>query len=249
MTGAALLAARAAHAAGAGRVYVECVGDDERATPDLDPLRPELMFRARWSASVEPKALASSTVVCGCGGGRSIGASLMRLLPLAARLVLDADALNALADDEALRALLGRRGTQALPTVLTPHPLEAARLLGSTASVVQADRIGAARELAQRHRAVVVLKGSGSVVAAPDRTPFINATGHGGLASAGTGDVLAGWIGGRWAASSRSDRDLHALVAACVAEHGAAAGAPSAAPVRAADLVDALHARLGSPGG
>ena len=64
---------------------------------------------------------------------------------------------------------------------------------------MQADRLGAARELAARCRAVVVLKGSGTVIAGADGTPRINATGNASLASAGTGDVLAGWIGGRWA--------------------------------------------------
>jgi hydroxyethylthiazole kinase-like uncharacterized protein yjeF len=204
------------------------------------------MFRAHWTAQAERSALDASTVVCGCGGGRDVLPALARLLPLASRLLLDADALNAVAADESLMAALERRGARGRPTVLTPHPLEAARLLGSTAAAVQADRMAAAQALAQRHRAIVVLKGSGSIVAAPDRVPFINGTGHGGLASAGTGDVLAGWIGGRWAAAgARMPIDaLHAHVARCVAEHGAAAGAPSAAPVRAAQLVDALHLQL-----
>ncbi|HUP10088.1 MAG TPA: NAD(P)H-hydrate dehydratase [Caldimonas sp.] len=248
MTGAALLAGRAAHAAGAGRVYVECVGSVPERALDLDVQRPELMFRVGWSAG-ERAALRAATVVCGCGGGSAIGSALARLLPLAGRLVLDADALNAIAHDEALRGMLDRRGQTGAATVLTPHPLEAARLLGATTASVQADRLHAARELAERHHAIVVLKGSGSVTAAPGRVPFVNATGHGGLASAGTGDVLAGWIAGRWSASGASSdvEPLHSLVALCVAEHGAAAGPASAAPVRAADLVEALHARLLDP--
>ena len=104
------------------------------------------------------------------------------------------------------RALAVARDARGLPTILTPHPLEAARLLGSTSAAVQADRIGAAREIAARYRAVVVLKGSGTVIAAPGAVPRINATGNAALASAGTGDVLAGWIGGRWASTGATPR-------------------------------------------
>jgi hydroxyethylthiazole kinase-like uncharacterized protein yjeF len=84
--------------------------------------------------------------------------------------------------------------------VLTPHPLEAARLLGTGTAEVQADRLRAARELAQRYGATVVLKGSGTIVAAPEETPVINPTGNARLATAGTGDVLAGMIGAALAA-------------------------------------------------
>jgi NAD(P)H-hydrate repair Nnr-like enzyme with NAD(P)H-hydrate dehydratase domain len=79
--------------------------------------------------------------------------------------------------------------------VLTPHPLEAARLLGCTAAEVQHDRLAAAQQLAQRFDCSVALKGSGSVIAAPGQTPVINPTGNARLATAGTGDVLAGMIG------------------------------------------------------
>ena len=131
MEGAAWLAARAAHAAGAGRVFVDLHGpeserDGTRAT--LDPLRPELMFRAGWSDG-DPAVVAATTVVCGCGGGDAVRAPLPRLLSLAPRLVLDADALNALAADASLRAIAVAREGRGLATILTPHPLEAARLL------------------------------------------------------------------------------------------------------------------------
>jgi hydroxyethylthiazole kinase-like uncharacterized protein yjeF len=78
---------------------------------------------------------------------------------------------------------------------MTPHPLEAARLLASTAGEVQSDRLAAARELAQRFNCVIVLKGSGSVVAKPGGEAMINPTGGPALATAGTGDVLAGVCG------------------------------------------------------
>jgi hydroxyethylthiazole kinase-like uncharacterized protein yjeF len=142
MSGAALLAARAAHAAGAGRVYV--VALDPGATL-LDAARPELMFRARWWQAA-PAEIAHGIVLAGCGGGDAVRAALPPLLSNATQLVLDADALNAIAGDESLQALLVARAARGgRPTIATPHPLEAARLLGVTAREVQADRLEAGR--------------------------------------------------------------------------------------------------------
>ena len=234
MAGAALLAARAAHAAGAGRVYVELL--DSGVAAPLDSMRPELMFRTNWSSQTD--ALANSTVVCGCGGGSAVRSKLPRILSRAGRLVLDADALNAVAADPGLLTLM--RARAASSTVLTPHPLEAARLLGVTTAEVQADRLGAARELADRHAAIVVLKGSGSVISAPGEAPSINASGNASLASAGTGDVLAGWIGGLWSQDAAAPLEI---VLRAVAEHGAAAEPARPGALRAGDLIERLHAR------
>ncbi|GAA4345462.1 bifunctional ADP-dependent NAD(P)H-hydrate dehydratase/NAD(P)H-hydrate epimerase [Variovorax defluvii] len=190
MAGAALLAATAALHGGAGRVYLAPL---DAALPALAPTQPELMFRRPAALPLE-----DLTVVCGCGGGEAIRDLLPQVLGGSRALVLDADALNAVAADEALqRQLAGRAGR---PTVLTPHPLEAARLLGTGTAEVQADRLRAATELAQRFGATVVLKGSGTIVAAPNQTPWINPTGNARLATAGTGDVLAGMIGAALAA-------------------------------------------------
>jgi hydroxyethylthiazole kinase-like uncharacterized protein yjeF len=245
MTGAAWLAARAAHAAGAGRVHVQLL-DPQGAR--LDPMRPELMLRAAGSGDAfSEETLARATVVCGCGGGHAVRAHLPRCLGRARRLLLDADALNALATDTSLAELLRARARRGLASVLTPHPLEAARLLESTTAQVQSDRLRAAQQLADRHACVVVLKGSGSVVAAPDHTPRINATGNVSLASAGTGDVLAGWLGGRWAQAAAPDGELAAafgVAVHAVAEHGAAAEPPTPGPLRAADLIETLHRRM-----
>lgn len=244
MTGAALLAARAAHAAGAGRVFVDLLAP---AGDPLDALRPELMFRAGWSRS-PGTALATTTVVCGCGGGDAVRPVLPRLLGGAPRLVLDADALNAVAADTALQALLAARAGRGAATVLTPHPLEAARLLGCSTAELQADRLAGARRLADRFQCSVVLKGSGSVIAAPGRLPCINATGNAALASAGTGDVLAGWIGGGWAQwpadATAADDAAHAVACRAVAAHGAAAEPERPGSLRAADLIETLHRRL-----
>ena len=243
MSGAALLAARAAHAAGAGRVYIDLL--DRSATAlCVDTLRPELMFRTD-AVHAAPELLARTTVVCGCGGGDAVRAPLPRLLSGARRLVLDADALNALAADTSQAALLRARASRGQATVLTPHPLEAARLLGCTTHAVQADRLRAAGELAHRFACVIVLKGSGSVIAAPGAVPHINSTGNAALATAGTGDVLAGWLGGRWAQRAPGDEAATAFAVAlwAVAEHGAAADPPPPGALRAGDLIERLATR------
>ena len=142
------------------------------------------------------------TVVCGCGGGEAVASVLPEVLLRAQQLVLDADALNTIAADSALQSAVHARAARGQSTVLTPHPLEAARLLGTDTARVQADRLAAAQKLAERFACVAVLKGSGSVVAAPGQAPCINPTGNARLATAGTGDVLAGMVGARLAAGA-----------------------------------------------
>jgi ADP-dependent NAD(P)H-hydrate dehydratase / NAD(P)H-hydrate epimerase len=227
MRGAALLAGRAALAAGAGRVYASPVANPsalatarEGTSADttsvdrdvVDAQWPELMLRAQaWDA--DPGWLRRCTVVAGCGGGEAMAAVLAPLLQHAPRLVLDADGLNAVAGDAQLRALLARRQARGQASILTPHPLEAARLLGRDVSAVQGDRLQAAQALADEFGCTVVLKGSGTVLAAAGQTPWINPSGTAALASAGTGDVLAGWIGGRWSAAPQPTEPLMGGVA------------------------------------
>jgi hydroxyethylthiazole kinase-like uncharacterized protein yjeF len=237
MAGAALLAARAAHAAGAGRVFVHLL---DGSGVMLDAARPELMFRD------ELPSPGHITVVCGCGGGDAVRPALPRLLSSAARLVLDADALNATAADTALQTLLHARAARGLASVLTPHPLEAARLLGRPTAEVQADRLGAAQQLAERYQCCVVLKGSGTIVAGAGQAASINPTGNAGLATAGSGDVLAGWLGGLWSQQGDSDTAAtaaHRAASAAVWMHGAAAEPAAEGPLRAADLIERLHAQ------
>jgi NAD(P)H-hydrate repair Nnr-like enzyme with NAD(P)H-hydrate dehydratase domain len=126
---------------------------------------------------------------------------------------------------------------------MTPHPLEAARLLGQNAAEVQADRLGAAQTLAERYCCVVVLKGSGTVIAAPGLIAHINPSGNASLASAGTGDVLAGWLGGLWAQQASPAGHDGALQVACSAvhSHGAAADAAGRPVMLADDLISALY--------
>ena len=206
MTGAALLAARAALYGGAGRVYLGLL---DPVAAQLDACQPEVMFR-----SLADIAYGNMTVVAGCGGGDAIAAHLPKLLTESAQLVLDADALNAVAKDTMLQSLLAARPPHT--TVLTPHPLEAARLTSLRTAEVQADRLQIAQRLAERFACTVVLKGSGTVIASPGVLPRINTSGNVRLATAGTGDVLAGFIGARLAAGA------NAFVSACeaVLRHG-----------------------------
>ncbi|RVU45492.1 NAD(P)H-hydrate dehydratase [Rubrivivax rivuli] len=241
MVGAAWLAASAALAAGAGRVYCSPL-DPEAAL--LDPAHPGLMGRSAWWR--EPAStLETATVVCGCGGGEAVQAALPPLLAATPRLVLDADALNAIATAPALQALLQARTSSEAQTLLTPHPLEAARLLGCSTAEVQADRVAAAQALVARYGAAVVLKGSGSVIAAPGALPHINPTGNAALASAGTGDVLAGWVAGLWAQAPGASAGEVARQA--VWQHGRAADlhepAARGAPLRAEALIEVLALR------
>ena len=187
MSGAAWMSASAALHCGAGRVFLGLLDPN---VSEAVGAQPELMLR-------KPESLdfGALTVVCGCGGGDAVRAVLPRVLAESARLVLDADALNAIARDPALQALFAARRARQLHTVLTPHPLEASRLLGVDTTAIQANRLQAAADLAERYGATVVLKGSGSIVAAPGETPVINASGNARLATAGTGDVLAGMVG------------------------------------------------------
>lgn len=231
MGGAALLAARAALHHGAGRVYVGLLDGGGLL---LDPGQPELMLRD--AAGLDP---ARFSVVAGCGGGDAIRTVLPRLLSAAPRLVLDADGLNAIARDSQLQTQLHARRGRGHETVLTPHPLEAARLLGCSAAEVQQDRLQAAEQLVQRYEACVVLKGSGTVIAAPGHTPDINPTGNARLATAGTGDVLAGLIGARLAAGEGGFE----AAAASVWLHGQAADNwQPHRPLTAGALVQAITA-------
>ena len=254
MQGAAMLAAGAALTAGAGRVYLALLGPD-----GTQALPPDLMRSAPdWLA--DDACLRRSTVVCGCGGGAEVAATLPRLLAHAGRLLVDADALNHMAVDAGLQAALAERAHRGQTTVLTPHPLEAARWLACSTAEVQADRLRAANQLARRTGAVVVLKGSGTVIAAPDQVPWINATGNARLAAPGSGDVLAGWLGGLWSSQADLGPGLGVSAAWFAARaatwlHGRAADqslksnpAQASLPLRAADLARAMAQAMEVPG-
>lgn len=256
MTGALGLAAHAALAAGAGRVIAMPL---DAATVLRDETRPECMWMRPESLADYP--LEQATVVCGCGGAALISAWMPAVLQRAGRLVLDADALNVVAQEPAQHHALRERRSTGLASIITPHPLEAARLLNCNVQDIQADRLGAARRLSDHCLATAVLKGSGTVIATPEQLPEVNITGNGALATGGTGDVLAGWLAGRWSsatqtiARARSGPDTgsnhplddehlwaHRIACEAVRVHGQAADLHGAAnALRAADLVERMR--------
>jgi len=206
-TGAAILACRAAMRAGAGLVTLAAA----RSLNDIfaaslvevmtEPLRDNAhneideieeigtLTDHEWRRILEKK----SAVLFGPGIGvnDSTRSALWWLLRnLETPLVIDADGLNLLAGD------IERLGGVKSPPVLTPHPGEMARLIGSDTAKVNSDRVGVARAFAERHRCYLVLKGARTVVATPAGRVLINPTGNAGMASGGMGDVLVGILGG-----------------------------------------------------
>ena len=238
MVGAALLAGRAALKSGTGRVYVGLLA---RNAPLLDAEQPELMLR---NADEVLKLANLTCLAVGPGLGQTpdaafyLGWALESPLPL----VLDADGLNLVAADA---GLAGRLNKRTAATLLTPHPAEAARLLATTTREVQYGRVGAAITLAKNFDSFVVLKGAGSICAAPDGTWHINTSGNPGMASAGMGDVLTGMVA---ALLSQGAEPTAALLAA-VYLHGAAADravADGAGPVglTASETIEAARSLL-----
>jgi len=185
MRGAGRLAAAAALRAGAGLCTLAAEGDPGAPDP--------VMTRALDGAGLGALLAGKSAVVIGPGLGNTERSTawVREVLASGVPAVLDADALNALAAEP------GAIAAAAGPVVLTPHPGEASRLLGTTTAEVEADRLAAARALAAKTRAVVVLKGARTVVCdgAGDDQCSINPTGGPSLATGGSGDVLAGTIG------------------------------------------------------
>jgi hydroxyethylthiazole kinase-like uncharacterized protein yjeF len=243
-TGAALLAGRAALRAGVGLVTLATTARGQAA---LDGKVVELMT-ARYTETDDADARTSATTLAslaGRMGAVALGPGIptgpnMRLVvrDLASRLavpmVLDADALNLLGTE------IGRvLSITNAPRILTPHPGEMSRLTGRRIDEIQADRLGMARELAARAKAVVVLKGARTLVAAPDGTVYINPTATGALATAGSGDVLTGVIGALLA----QGLEPIAAARASVFIHGAAGEAVAArlgSGLNAGDLPDAI---------
>ena len=208
--GAAVLAARAAVAGGAGLTTVAApmellaalvAGCPEAMSMPL-PATDQGTLAAAAADLLLRAAAERTTLAVGPGVGRhpETAAALRRLVLESDRpLVLDADGLFPFAGR--LEELAGRSAA----TVLTPHPGELARLLGRDTAAVQADRLGAAREAARRARAVVALKGRRTIVAAPDGESWVNATGNPGMASGGSGDVLTGLVAARLAQGEEAD--------------------------------------------
>jgi ADP-dependent NAD(P)H-hydrate dehydratase / NAD(P)H-hydrate epimerase len=241
-SGAAVLCAQGAMRAGAGMVTVAtprscqpiiAVHAAEYMTEGIDETADGLLSR---SAVDQVIALDADVIVAGPGLGRSedVRVFVRELVDkYEGPLVLDADALNAFADEPAM--LVGREGRD---LIITPHPGEMARLVGCTVEDLQADRIGITTDFAKRHKIYVVLKGYRTLVVTPDEKVFVNPTGCPGMATGGTGDVLAGMLGA-WLAQLL---DAEAACKLAVYLHGSAGELADAdngeVSMTAGDLVD-----------
>jgi hydroxyethylthiazole kinase-like uncharacterized protein yjeF len=212
MIGAALLSARAALFSGAGKIVVGLL-----ATPiqTVDWLYPELMLTSATTLELTQ----FQAILIGPGMGAVTDTLLEAVLQQATPCIIDADAINQIANSDRLFELLYQRSSNHYTTVLTPHPLEAARLLRTDVTSIQDARLAAAQALAKKTGATVVLKGSGTIICETDQAILINPTGNGALASAGTGDVLAGVI----AAFVAQGMSGYSAASAAVWLHGQAA--------------------------
>lgn len=234
MGGAVRLAGEAALRAGAGLVSVATHAETAAA---VVAGRPELMCRAVASADeLEPLLERATHIAVGPGLGQDAWAKQLfaRVLAAGRPLVIDADALN----------LLAAQPQQRDDWVLTPHPGEAARLLGSSTAAVQSNRLGAMAELTGRFGGVVVLKGRGTLVGQANRIPYLVDRGNPGMATAGMGDVLTGTVAGLLA--QLPDHPLTATAAAAWA-HATAGDRAAAAGERglvAGDVLSELRACL-----
>lgn len=189
--GAALMAAESAARTGAGLVSIATRPEH---IPAILARRPEIMACGVVSGQeLEPWLSRPTILVVGPGLGRSPWSEqmLQQAVKSGLPLVLDADALNILAEGRVVPKPAGQGRW-----LLTPHPAEAARLLGTTTADVQADRFAAIAQLQQKYQASVILKGAGSLVASSDTVVGVVTDGNPGMASGGMGDVLSGILGG-----------------------------------------------------
>jgi len=240
--GAAVLCAQGAMRSGAGLVTV---ASPRSCQPTIAAHAAEYMTEGldetpdgtvHFAAAAAVLAIEADVIVAGPGLGRGEGVTtfVRELLDkYDGPLVLDADALNAFADEPSL--LVGREGRD---VIITPHPGEMARLVGCSVEDLQADRIGIATDFAKRHKLYVVLKGYRTLVVTPDEQVFVNPTGCAGMATGGTGDVLAGMLAA-WLAQLL---DAEAACKLAVYLHGSAGELADAdngeVSMTAGDLVD-----------
>jgi hydroxyethylthiazole kinase-like uncharacterized protein yjeF len=227
MSGAVRLAGEAALRSGAGLVSVATRPPHAALLPLV---RPELMCHGISAPEELAPLLARATVVAlGPGLGQDDWARglLSAVLATALPLVLDADALN----------LLAESGVRRADWILTPHPGEAGRLLGRSSAEVQRDRPGALQALLSRYGGTVVLKGSGTLVGEAGHRPWLIASGNPGMATAGMGDVLTGVIAGLVAEAGAPGADIAAAAAFI---HGAAGDAAARSGQRGVVASDVL---------
>jgi NAD(P)H-hydrate epimerase len=251
-TGAAALAGHAALRGGVGLCTIAAPRSQQPIVAVMsreamtEPLEETGAGAIALSAAARILGLASRTDAVALGPGLSLDEETQALVrklvaDVPRPMVVDADALTALAGH--LDLLDGA----AAPRVLTPHPGEMARMLGTTIAAVQSDRIETARTFASRHRACVALKGVNTVIAGPDGRVLVNPTGNPGMATGGSGDSLTGLSG---AFLARRLDPFSALASACYL-HGRAGDLAAAARgeegLIAGDIADAIGAAMRHP--
>ena len=228
MQGAAVLAGMGAARVGAGLIAFMATDRLQVSTP------PEFVVQVRPDGWTEPAAARALVMGPGLGANAEVWRQVLERFK--GPVVLDADGLQ----------LIGSLDKSRHSTVVTPHPKECARMLGWSTDEVQAHRLEAARQLAVKTGAIVVLKGFHSLVVSPDGRVHVNPTGDSSLATAGTGDVLAGMVGGMMAQSL----DPYAAACAAVWLHGRAgemAGEQlTSASTMASDIVDFISRAIRS---
>jgi hydroxyethylthiazole kinase-like uncharacterized protein yjeF len=248
-TGAAVMAGRAALKMGAGLVTVatasSCLPLVARSTPEL--MTEPLAETKEKTIAVE--AVGRAVELCRGKDGLVLGPGLSThpstarfvgelLAKVKLPLVLDADGLNILAENQTLMQKLPR------PAILTPHPGEFGRFLGMNAAAVLEKRLELVPEFAKKHNVVLVLKGYRTLVAAPDGRTYINSTGNPGLATGGSGDVLSGMLGGQLV----QEKDALRAALSAVYAHGLAgdraAERLSQKSLTATDIIRTLPAAL-----
>jgi hydroxyethylthiazole kinase-like uncharacterized protein yjeF len=219
-TGAPRMAAEAALRVGAGLVSI---ASHSKHAAMLNLMQPEIMcYEVKSAALLKSLLKKASVVVIGPGMGQSAEAKQLLKWVLATELplVVDADALN----------LLAKNPSQRANWIITPHPGEAARLLQLNSAAVQHDRLAAVKQLQKKYAGVVVLKGAGTLVQAPNEEAVICDAGNPGMASGGMGDVLSGVIGGILAQcvpladAAKLSVCLHAQAGDMAAENGGERG-------------------------
>lgn len=244
-SGAAVLAALGAHAGGAGLVTIAVPQSLEPVVAARQPETMTLLLSEStpdgWAPETARSILDALTpghvLVLGPGipVGKASGSVLQKILAeTQIPVVLDADGLNLLANL--------KKAPKIKDLVLTPHPGEAARLLGTTTAKIQADRVGAARALAKKYAATIALKGAGTVIAAPGKAVRLNPTGTPAMSTGGMGDLLAGFIGGMLASTSL---DPVEAVTRAVWIHGRAAEMAEARTKRPSVLATEVFQYLG----
>lgn len=241
MCGAAILSARGALLSGAGKVHIGFCSELPQAAIAFDPQYPEIMCR-------HASQIDFSKGVIAIGPGLSLSTMAKELLESVLKespqVVIDADAINLIAQHPLLQQQVSQRHLKNFNTILTPHPLEAARLLNTDVASVQANRLEAITALSNKFQAIVILKGSGSLIS-DGQTTYINTSGNPALATGGTGDVLTGVCAALLAQGLTA---LNAARLACYV-HGAAADNLVEAGIgpiglNASELVPAIRRQL-----